>query len=100
MARLTLSEKSRHDIARLRQFLLEASENRDTAKNAVMTIYDNLTQLADNPYLGRSYPLNNDYRELIIRFGKNGYLALYRYNEVADVVTVVGIRHGRERNYH
>lgn len=35
-------------------------------------------------------------RELVISRGSTGYIALYRYHEIRDVVTVLAIRHQRE----
>ena len=35
-------------------------------------------------------------RELVISHGSTGYLALYRYHEIRDLVTVLAIRHQRE----
>lgn len=35
-------------------------------------------------------------RELVISRGSTGYIALYLYHEIRDVVTVLAIRHQRE----
>ena len=39
-------------------------------------------------------------RELVISRGRTGYLALYAYDEVADLVTVLAVLHQREQDYH
>ncbi len=39
-------------------------------------------------------------RELVISRGKTGYLALDEYDEVADLVIVLAVRHQREQDYH
>jgi hypothetical protein len=44
--------------------------------------------------------VQDNFRELIISRGKTGYIALYEYDETADVVLVLAIRHQREAGYH
>jgi len=36
---------------------------------------------------------------LVISRGRSGYLALYSYDDAADVVLVLAIRHQREQDY-
>ncbi|MBB5274336.1 hypothetical protein HNR26_000374 [Rhizobium rosettiformans] len=38
-------------------------------------------------------------RELVIPFGETGYVALYRYDEEADLVYILAFRHQREAGY-
>jgi len=38
-------------------------------------------------------------RELLISYGKSGYVALYSYEQREDVVLVLAIRHHREAGY-
>jgi plasmid stabilization system protein ParE len=38
-------------------------------------------------------------RELVISYGKTGYIALYRFLPVQDQVRIVAIRHQRELDY-
>jgi hypothetical protein len=38
-----------------------------------------------------------EFRELIIKFGESGYVALYHYD--GDVVMVLTIRHQKEAGY-
>lgn len=56
-----------------------------------------LDVLADNPRIGRA--VHQDTRELVIGRGSHGYVALYRYVAVADVVVVLAIRAQREAGY-
>ncbi len=37
--------------------------------------------------------------ELVISRGASGYLALYRYDELVDLVLVLRVRHQRELDY-
>ena len=54
--------------------------------------------LASNPLIGRRLP--SGLRELVIGRGTRGYLALYRYSDALDLVTVVAIRSQKESGYH
>ena len=53
-----------------------------------------LDVLADNPLIGR--PAGDDKRELLIGRGPRGYVALYRYLPLIDIVLVLAIRAQRE----
>ena len=50
--------------------------------------------LAQHPYVGRR--VEREVRELVISFGRSGYIALYRYLPVKDEVRVLALRHQRE----
>ncbi len=56
-----------------------------------------LTVLQEHPLVGR--PVAGGLRELILSRGSTGYLALYRYLEAADTVTILAIRHQRESGF-
>ncbi len=53
--------------------------------------------LAHHPMIGRI--VVDDYRELVISYGKTGYLALYRFVPQLDEVRILAIRHQRELDY-
>ena len=61
-------------------------------------ILDALTVLKRHPRMGR--PLPQGLRELIISRGQSGYLALYSYDEGADMALILAVRHQREQDYH
>lgn len=91
-----LSVDAADDLDRLVVFLLE-----DWPESAVATvdlIVDALAVLALHPKIGR--PIEHGLRELVISRGKSGYLALYDYDELADMVLVLAVRHQREQGYH
>lgn len=52
-----------------------------------------------SPEIGRTFPEAPVLRELVIPYGSSGYLALYKFDPVADVVLVVAFRHQREADY-
>jgi hypothetical protein len=43
--------------------------------------------------------MEGELRELVISYGKTGYLALYRFLPVTDQVRTLAIRHQRELDY-
>lgn len=57
-----------------------------------------ISVLESNPLIGR--PCADECRELIIGRGMRGYIALYIYDEPADLVRVLAIRSQKEFGYH
>lgn len=53
--------------------------------------------LEEHPRIGR--PVSGEIRELVISFGKAGYIALYQYEEVDHLVRILAVRHPREAGY-
>ena len=51
------------------------------------------------PEIGRRREGWQNHRELIINFGKSGYIALYRYEPAANAVFVLAFRHQKEAGY-
>jgi plasmid stabilization system protein ParE len=50
--------------------------------------------LSEHPLLGRR--IHGDIRELVISYGRTGYLALYRYVVPRDEVRILAVRPQRE----
>ena len=93
MPSLTFSPTALRDLDRVRAFL--RNKNRAAARRALQKILTSLKNLEDNPAMGRQVEDRSDeYRELVIPFGRDGYIAAYRYN--AEVLMVLGIWHQRE----
>jgi plasmid stabilization system protein ParE len=95
VTRLVVSARGLEDLARLCGFL-EQSLPLEAARTAEL-IADGLDILKDHPGVGR--PVGHGLRELVISRGRTGYLALYAYDQDADVVSVLGLRHQREAGY-
>ena len=53
--------------------------------------------LASHPLAGRR--VEGELRELVISYGKTGFVALYRFLPAADQVRVLTLRHQRELDY-
>jgi len=77
-----------------RAFESLAGENPDAAVAAAPAIRTAVESLAAHPLLGRR--VQGDIRELVISFGRTGYIALYRFVVPRDEVRVLAIRHQRE----
>jgi plasmid stabilization system protein ParE len=94
MPQVIFSPAAFRDLERLRAFL--NSKSRLAAKRAAATIIQAIQTLAAHPEIGRPIP-GTEERELVIAFGRDGYVALYRYD--GDKVVILAIRHGREAGY-
>lgn len=95
MARLIYTRRALEDLERLTDFLLETEPA--LALLTVDLIAEALQMLKNHPLIGR--PAEQDMRELVVSRGRTGYLALYDYDEVRDLVLVLAVRHQREAGY-
>lgn len=95
MASVVYSARSLAHLERAFQFLRE--ENPQAALDAVAAIQTAVDALAMHPLLGRRVRV--DVRELVISYGRTGYLALYRFVVARDEVRILAIRHQRELGF-
>ena len=95
MTRWLVSVDAAQDLEELVDFL--RTHQADYAVETIDLILNALNILEQHPHIGRL--VQNQLRELIISRGKTGYVALYEYDESADVVLVLAIRHQREAGY-
>ncbi|MDX1706147.1 type II toxin-antitoxin system RelE/ParE family toxin [Pseudidiomarina sp.] len=96
MSHLIWSPAALGDVERLYNFLLE--KDAAAARLAVKTIRTGVNILAYKPEIGR--PMDDmppEFREWLIDFGKNGYVALYRYD--GKTAVILAIRHQKEAGY-
>jgi plasmid stabilization system protein ParE len=92
------TEEASDDLHRMYQFLLEQDIN--AAENALAAIESAIRLLAFSPFSCRkARPANSFLRELVIPFGKAGYVALFEI-EPANLVNIIAVRHQREEDYH
>lgn len=73
------------------------SKNPRAADDASETIIAAGNRLGDFPNVGRPYRNTKTHRELIVPFGQDGYLILYRV--MHDRGRILGIKHQREAGY-
>ena len=98
---LVVAQSAKDDLERLHAFATDIDP--DMAECALKTITSAFQILTCHPHTCRkmqSADLSNSaLRELVIKFGNAGYLALF---EIVDeeVALVLAIRHQRENDYH
>lgn len=95
MTRLAYSPRSILDLERLHDFV--AAEDRIAAAAAVDVLVDGLAVLERHPAIGR--PAEEGMRELVISYGRSGFVALYDYLAPIDTVVILAVRHQRESGY-
>lgn len=85
-------------VANLERALAVLVEHdRRVAKAAAAAIAEAVDLLAHHPLVGRI--VKGELRELVISFGRTGYVALYRFVPARDEVRVLAIRQQRELGY-
>jgi plasmid stabilization system protein ParE len=95
LAAVTYSARALADLDRLFDFL--AAGNPSAAVAAAEVIVDAVRVLERHPHIGR--PVRGRLRELVISYGRTGYVALYRVSPRRDRIEVLAIRHQREAGY-
>jgi plasmid stabilization system protein ParE len=95
VARVVYSANALANLERAFKFVEPVAP--DTAWAAVQAIRSAVEVLEYHPMIGRI--VVSELRELVISFGRTGYLALYRFIPVRDEVRVLAIRHQRELDY-
>ncbi len=95
MSRIILATQVKADFDRIFNFLFEHAPEFAAAR--IEAIIAAIDILETSPLIGRPVALGQ--RELVIATGASGYLALYRYDPVLDIVFVLAVRSQRERDY-
>lgn len=95
MAEVIYSRNAFSDLERLAEFLVKNSPR--AAAAAIDVIRDGIEILERHPLVGR--PCEEELRELLISYGKGGYVALYSYEQLQEVVLVLALRHQQEAGY-
>ena len=99
--RVRFTEAAQEDLERLQDFILQRN-NGDwaPAERALLAIGNGITVLELSPFSCRKATSSNTFlRELVISFGATGYVALFEIED-ASTVTVLGVRHQREDDFH
>ena len=103
--RVRLTREAEDDLMRLYDFVLERELDRpgtddlDLAEKAFNAIQDGFMSLSRSPFTCRKAEQSPFLRELIIPFGRSGYVALF---EIVDstLVVIAALRHQLEDDYH
>lgn len=95
MAEVVYTRHAFADLERLTDFLAKSAP--EAAVTAIDVIRDGIEILGRHPLIGR--PCEDGLRELLISYGKSGYVALYSHEKPQDLVLVLAIRHQREAGY-
>jgi plasmid stabilization system protein ParE len=95
LARVVYSENALANLQRAFDLLLD--NDPEAAREAAAAISGAVGLLRVHPMIGRR--LEGPLRELVISYGRTGYVALYRFLPERDEVRVLAIRHQRELDY-
>ena len=94
---IVFADEALTDLERIFEFNFERDPA--TALDHIGRIRSAVMILEDHPEIGRRIAPGSPLRELIVSHGKSGYLALYEYSKVEDVVRILCVRHQREAGY-
>ena len=102
--KVRLTREAEADLDRLFDFVLERELKRDSgdltlADQALTAIRAGFATLKTSPFTCRKAGRSPFLRELIIPFGRSGYVALIEIESATDVV-VIAVRHQLEDDYH
>ena len=102
--KVRLTREAEADLERLFDFVLERELSRDggdlsLTEDAVAAIRAGFMTLKTSPFTCRKAGQSPFLRELIIPFGRTGYVALVEIESATDVV-VVAVRHQLEDDYY
>jgi plasmid stabilization system protein ParE len=102
--RVRLTRGAQADLDRLFDFVLDRELARDggdlaLAEQAIAAIRAGIATLKTSPFTCRKAGQSPFLRELIIPFGRSGYVALFEIEGAADVV-ISAVRHQLEDDYH
>jgi plasmid stabilization system protein ParE len=102
--RVRLTREAEADLDRLFDFVLERESNRAygnlaLAEQALTALQAGFATLETSPFTCRKAGQSPFLRELIIPFGRSGYVALFEIESATEVV-VVAVRHQLEDDYH
>lgn len=95
MAQVVYTQNALANLERVFAYLAE--HDASAAADAAAAIRDAVEVLADHPLIGRR--IAGEIRELVISYGKTGYVALYRFLPEKNMIRLLAIRHQRELDF-
>ena len=102
--RVRLTREAVEDLDRLFDFVLErelqpSDGDLELAERALQALRDGISSLRRSPFSFRKASASPFLRELVIPFGRSGYVALFEIVDNQNVV-VAAVRHQLEDDYH
>jgi plasmid stabilization system protein ParE len=102
--RVRLTRDAEADLDRLFDFVLERELARDGGdlslpEQVMASLRAGIATLKTSPFTCRKAGRSPFLRELIVPFGRSGYVALFEIEDASNVV-VVAVRHQLEDDYH
>jgi len=102
--KVRLTRGAAADLDRLFDFLLERELSRDGGDlglptQAIAALRSGIAALTASPFTCRKAGQSPFLRELIVPFGRSGYVALFEIEDDANVA-VLAVRHQLEDDYH
>lgn len=102
--KVRLTRAAEADLDRLFDFLLERELSRDSGDltlptQAIAALRAGIATLKTSPFTCRKAGQSPFLRELIVPFGRSGYVALFEIEDEASVA-VLAVRHQLEDDYH
>jgi plasmid stabilization system protein ParE len=99
-----LTRDAEADLDRLFDFVLERELSRDGGDlalpgEAIAALRSGIATLKTSPFTCRKAGQSPFLRELIVPFGRSGYVALFEIEHDSQV-TVLAVRHQLEDDYH
>lgn len=95
MAQVVYSQNALANLERA--FAILAEHDPTTAVDAAVAIRNAVEMLSNHPMIGRR--IQGEIRELVISYGKTGYVALYRFLPGQSLIRILAVRHQRELDF-
>jgi len=101
--RVRFTREAQEDLERLQAFIIDRElahgGSFEVADRALEAIEAGIATLRFSPFTCRKAGSDPFIRELVIPFGRSGYVALFEI-ESKDSVVIAAVRHQREDDYH
>jgi plasmid stabilization system protein ParE len=94
---IVFADEALSDLERIFEF--NAERDPVNALEHLGKIQSAVLLLEAHPRIGRPIARGATLRELVISYGKTGYIALYEHSPMENLIRVVAVRHQREAGY-
>ena len=95
MVKIFYSKLALTDLNRITDFLL--AQQPGAVHSTLDLIDEAISLLARHPLIGRS--IESGLRELVISYGRSGYVALYSFEQAHNLVNILALRYQRESGF-